>query len=231
MIDNEQIRRQLAAELNEARRNLAAPSEFLAPLVQYFDAQKNADIAAKLALDLLEAFDYWRNPEQWSEPLAPIKAACIEWYYDGSDPPEALGYVYASVKNAMDEDPDFGVRLIDGSCGFELPEACFPLYEFYEARRDDENFPEEEYEAIYQLYERRVFYCLHIALANVTGSESFKALPVDRPFYFYANEHCDSPHLLFILDAETALSEAYELGRSEAIYIDELSDWVSSLTS
>ena len=238
---NERIRREILARLEQAQANFPSLPESLKPLLDYYEQQSIPALARELVKDLEGTFIFWKKQEYT------VQAAGFEWYYDGTDLPDALGYGFESVKVApdlslipigsnthqaradFDGGVQFGQNIFGDSGGFDLPAACFPFFHCQITRLEQE--ADEEWEALQNLYTLRLFYCMHLALGHLSQAESFRKFTLTKPFYFFANNHDWSPFLLFCYDGEPASGPEYELTGAGVTRVESLNDWVHELAA
>ncbi len=180
-----------------------------------------------LAQDLEKAFEYWNDPKMTgAKNEVSLAFAGFEWYYDGSDFPDPLGYGYASV----DVQPDFEGTFDDESedddmrsgftagmkfsglvfgdvAGFDMGSvpACEKYFELAVNEDDDEDLEEflddnsDLIDSLENLVMFELLYCLHFAAVKASGTAAFERLQKKSPFYLAANFHESSNFLFAVL--------------------------------
>jgi len=236
---NERIRDEITARLERAEAALDALPEGLVPLADYYRAQSLPNLVALLEAQLIDAFPHWQSDE-------PLRAAGVEWYYDGRSVPEGLGYGYARVEGELRlgepvgsdsararDDFDGGLELADlqfgDSFGIDVAAACFPLYECALAGLEPDE--DEAWDAIIDAFTLRMFHALHLAAATAFASETFRALTVEMPFYLWANNHDWSPFLLFVLEDVPPGDVGARGGESTDLRVPALAAWLDGVSA
>jgi hypothetical protein len=237
---NERIKSEILTRLEKARAGLPDLPDSLKPLLGYYEGQSVVALARELARDLEDTFEIWGQGEA-------MQAAGFEWYYDGTDLPDALGYAFKEIKTPPDlsgipigsdthkarADFDGGVQfenMMFGDSGWiNLPAACFPFYECQVAELEPE--ADDEWDALENLFTLRLFYCLHLALGYLSRSGAFSKLKLTTPFYLFANNHDWSPFLVFRYDNQPVSGDEYDLAGAGVTRVESLSDWVNGIAA
>ncbi|MCP4132085.1 MAG: hypothetical protein GY754_14010 [bacterium] len=230
---NQLIKKEILARINNIEKSLSEMPDVLKPLLEYYKAQSVNALARKLVDVLEDAIQPWPKDKE-------IQAAGFEWYYDGGFYPEAPGYAYTGVitppdfssfefgKSGKASDGfnggiEFGPMLFGDSGGFEVAPVCYPLYEFLESKLGEDHWG--ELDLLIELFTLRMFYCMHLALGHVAGSESFKSLNIAKPFYLFANNHDWNPFLIYAQVEDASGDEPVDLGENSSIEVEDLNGW------
>jgi len=231
---NKIIENELRSRLRIAKENEPFIPEDLKPLLEYYEKQPLDAVVNFLVSNLTEAFSHWSNEEK-------VQAFGFEWYYDGREFPQVLGYGYAnlkkkpvlenkvstsgSVRNDFNGAVKFGTNVFVDNTGFDVARACYPLYECEQANLCDED--DDVWDYFHNIFTLRMFLGMHLALKHIVSTDVINKFSTS-PFYIFANNHDWSP---FILYAEsTPLIEAEEfLVKDCSLEIQELKEWLEGI--
>ena len=208
MLSNQQILAEIHARRSrtEAKiKELELPAQLaeLLPRVAEIDPR----VVKALASELIESFGYWADPKytggSGDEVLA---AAGFEWYYDGSDPPDTIGFGYESVspEPSMEGTTDLVTVKDDFLAGCELEDSAFedtggidmnlvcgPFYELVTGEDFDTDEYEEASDLVGNLFLLHLLESLHLAAHQAAESEAFTTLQTTPHFYLVARNHDD----------------------------------------
>jgi len=230
---NNIIKKELLSRMTLARKAFTKVPKKLAPLLEYYDKQPLDNVVNYMISTLQESF-------RWNNDTVVIQAAGFEWYYDGDEAPYALGYGYSSfnklpnlkgfksdktdrVRDDFDGGLQFGKNEFVDCGGFNVAEACFPLFTYIDCEGGEHALIDD----FINLFTARMFYAMHLAMSAVVQSDAFNKLKIEKPFYFFANNHDWSPCLLFELNDET--SEPENFGNDASLVVPELDKFLKKL--
>jgi len=238
MVVNGRIRAEIEERLKCAEAALGSLPAALEPIARYYRAQALPNLVALLEAQLIDAFPHWQSERS-------LRAAGIEWYYDGRSAPSSLGYGYSGVvgdprfgelvgsRSARARDDfDGGLELVDmefgDSAGIDVAGACFPLYECAAAGLEPD--ADDAWDRLVDVYTLRMFLALHLAAGQALASKAFRSLNVERPFYLWANNHDWSPFLIFALEGDHPEDGQGRRSESTELRVPALADWLDGIT-
>ncbi|VAW60524.1 hypothetical protein MNBD_GAMMA08-1248 [hydrothermal vent metagenome] len=236
MNNNERILAEIETRIKTAREELPELSQEVAPILDYYDGQSVEGLAQEMMNEISDSLSRWGEKE--------IQAGGFEWYYDGCDQPQALGYTFESVTTAPDilnlspigsntsearADFDghiqFGNILDSDNGGFDVGKACFPVYDCVEALLVDDD-DDEIIDKLISLFTLRMFHCLHLVYRHLAANGVMSSMKLKCPTYFFANNHDWSPFLLFVYNPDEKYTELTKTGPTR---VTHLQNWFEGM--